>query len=263
MKKILTFLILVVPILIASCSSTNETYEITGDVAPIDHAHAAFTGILQTHMQGNKFDYAALKESPGQINAYLDTLASVERSEYDTWTREEQMAFLINLYNAATLKLVIDHYPIESIREIGGMLRSPWKQNVVRMFGEMVTLDHVEHDVLRPDFKDARIHFAVNCASIGCPDLRNEAFRAADLERQLEEQTQAFLSDRTRNHFDVENNTLHLSSIFDWYEEDFIEASGSVEKFVAPYLSDREQAVIAQGNIRIRHTDYDWNLNKP
>jgi len=263
MKNRITSLILTLPLIIAGCSDTKETYEIKGTPDLIEHTHAAFTEILKTHMRGSRFDYAALKEDPDKLITYLDTLAAVKRSEYDAWTREQQMSFLINLYNAATLKLVIDHYPIESIREIGGLLRSPWKQSVVRMFGEMVTLDHVEHEVLRPDFKEPRIHFAVNCASIGCPDLRSEAIRAVDLDRQLEEQTQAFLSDRTRNHFDAENKTLHLSPIFKWYSEDFVESSGSIATFVAPYLSDREQATIEQGDIRIRHTDYNWNLNEP
>ncbi|MFU8892968.1 MAG: DUF547 domain-containing protein [Luteolibacter sp.] len=227
-----------------------------------DHSHAAFTEVLKTHVQGSKVDYAALKKSPAKLNTYLDTLAAVKKSDYAKWNRNQQMAFLINLYNAATLKLVIDHYPVTSIRRIGGLLRSPWKMDVVRMFGDMVTLDHVEHDVLRPNFNEARIHFAVNCASIGCPDLRNEAFRAADLERQLEEQTRAFLSDRSRNHFDARGNTLHLSPIFKWYEEDFVKKSGSVEKYVAPYLDAAARKAIQGGGVRVRNTNYDWSLNK-
>ncbi len=235
----------------------------TSQARDFDHSHKALTEVLETHVHGARVDYPALKQSPDKLNGYLDTLAAVTRSEYDAWNREQQMAFLINIYNAATLKLIIDNYPVSGIRRIGGLfgLGSPWKMDIVRMFGEKVTLDHVEHEVLRPDFKEPRIHFAVNCASIGCPDLRKEAFRAADLENQLEEQTKAFLRDRTRNRLDIENRTLHLSRIFDWYEEDFVEASGSVANFVAPYFTERERAFIEQGDIRIRHTRYDWDLN--
>ena len=263
MKKLITSLILTLPLIIAGCSDTKETYEISGTPAPIDHTHAAFTEILQTHMRGSKVDYAALKEDPAKLIAYLDTLAAVDQSDYGKWSKDQRMAFLINLYNAATLRLIIDHYPPESIKDIGGVIKGPWKQEVVRLWGKMVTLDHVEHDLLRPGFDEPRIHFAVNCASIGCPDLLNEAFRAADLEKQLEGQTRKFLADRSRNKLDAENKTLHLSPIFKWFEEDFLKKSGSVEKFVAPYFDEKERAVIRSGDLKIKHTDYDWSLNKP
>lgn len=227
-----------------------------------DHSHAAFTEVLKTHVHGSKVDYAALKQSPGKLNAYLDTLAAVNKSQYDGWKKDQRMAFLINLYNAATLKLVIDHYPVKSIKDIGGVLKGPWKQDVVRLWGKKVTLDHVEHDLLRPGFNEPRIHFAVNCASIGCPDLRNEAFRATNLEKQLEEQTRAFLRDSSRNRLDAKSKTLHLSPIFKWFGEDFVKKSGSVEKFVAPYFNDTDKAVIQKGGLKVRHNDYDWKLNK-
>jgi len=227
-----------------------------------DHSHAAFTGVLTTHVQGSKVDYAALKKSPAKLNAYLDTLAAVKKSHYDGWQKDQRMAFLVNLYNAATLKLVIDHYPVKSIKDIGGVLKGPWKQDVVRLWGKKVTLDHVEHDLLRPGFNEPRIHFAVNCASIGCPDLRPEAFRATDLNRQLDEQTRAFLRDTSRNRLDANNKNLHLSPIFKWFKEDFVKKSGSVEKFVAPYFNDADKAVIQKGGLKVRHNDYDWKLNK-
>lgn len=262
MKRLIISLILTLPLIIAGCSSSKETYEISGTPEPIEHTHAAFTEILQTHMKGSKVDYAALKGDPAKLIAYLDTLAAVQKSDYEKWTKDQRMAFLINLYNAATIKLIIDHYPLESIKDIGSVIKGPWKQEVVRLWGKMVTLDHVEHDLLRPGFDEPRVHFAVNCASIGCPDLRPEAFRAADLEKQLEEQTRKFLRDDTRNRLDAKNKTLHLSPIFDWFEEDFVKKSGNVEKFVAPYFDEKERAVIRSGDMDIEYTDYDWSLNK-
>jgi hypothetical protein len=132
----------------------------------------------------------------------------------------------------------------------------------VRLWGNKVTLDHVEHDLLRPKFNDPRVHFAVNCASIGCPDLLNEAFQASKLDAQLDKQARAFLADSTRNRLDAKNKTLYLSSIFDWFKEDFVKKSGSVEKFVAPYFNDADRAVIQRGGLKIKNTDYNWNLNK-
>lgn len=228
-----------------------------------DHSHASFTQILSSHVRGENFDYAKLSKNPDALGAYLDGLAKVGKSDFNGWQKNEQMAYLINLYNAATLKLVIDHYPVKSIKDIGGLLGSPWKKKVVSLFGEKVTLDHIEHDLLRPKFNEPRIHFAVNCASIGCPPLRNEAFRAADLETQFEEQALAFLRDTSKNLFDAKTKTLRLSPIFDWFKEDFVKKSGSVGKFVAPYFTEKERAVIRGGGINIKHTDYDWSLNKP
>ena len=172
------------------------------------------------------------------------------------------MSFLINLYNAATLKLVTDNYPVKSIKDIGSVFKSPWKQKVVRLFSEKVTLDYIEHDLLRPTFNDPRVHFAVNCASIGCPSLRAEAFQASKLDAQLNEQGRLFLRDKSKNRLDAKNKTLFLSSIFDWFKDDFTAKSGTVEKFVAPYFPEGERKVILQSRLKMKNTDYDWNLNK-
>ena len=246
--------------LFTGCSKAENSYAISPS-SPLDHSHTTFTELLKTHVKGAKVDYAAIKKSPAKLNTYLDTLANVSKSDYDKWSKDQQMAFLINLYNAATIKLIIDNYPVSSIKDIGGLLGSPWKQDVVRLWGKMVTLNHIEHDLLRPTFNDPRVHFAVNCASIGCPNLLDEAFQATKLDAQLEKQTRAFLADTTRNRLDAQHNTLHLSPIFDWFKEDFVKKSGSVEKFVAPYFNDQDRAVILSNNPKIKHTDYNWNLN--
>ena len=207
-------------------------------------------------------DYAKLKKYPAELDAYLATLAAVPESAFKKWDRNQQMAFLINLYNAATLKLVADHYPIKSIKDIGNVLKGPWKQEVVRVFGKVQTLDHIEHDLLRPKYKDPRVHFAVNCASIGCPSLRPEAFQGAKLDAQLDEQGRLFLADKSKNHLDAKNKTLYLSQIFDWFKDDFTAKSGSVEKFIAPYVSEADRKLIERGGLSIKNTNYDWNLNK-
>lgn len=231
--------------------------------AGFDHSHAAWTAILQEHVSNERVDYAALKKAPAPLEAYLDTLASVPESEFKGWSREQRLAFLINLYNAATLKLVADHYPVDSIKDIGGVFNGPWKQSVVRAFGKTWTLDNIEHDMIRPKYGEPRAHFAVNCASIGCPALRPEAFVADRLDAQLDEQGRKFLADPSKNRVDVSKKTLHLSPIFKWFASDFTNAAGSIDKFVRPYLSDADRAAVSGGGFRVSYTDYDWGLNEP
>ncbi len=227
----------------------------------IDHTHAAFTTLLAQSVKNDKVDYAGLKKNRAPLNAYVDSLAAVPESEFKSWDKKQQMAYLINTYNAVTLKLVADHYPVKSIRDIGGE-KGPWKQPVVRLFGKNQTLDHLEHDLLRPNYKEPRVHFAVNCASIGCPALRAEAFQATKLDAQMDEQARLFLRDATKNKVDVKNNTLHLSEIFDWFKADFVEKSGSLEKFIAPYVNDADRESLQKGAFAVKHMKYDWTLNK-
>lgn len=228
------------------------------DAAEFDHGHEAFSAILREHVHGASFDYGALKKNSSPLEHYLGSLGAVGKKEFDGWTETQQIAFLINLYNAATLKLVIDHYPVKSIKDIGGLFSTPWKQDVVSLFGEKTTLDHVEHGLLRKDYREPRVHFAVNCASVGCPNLRAEAFRAEVLDRQLDEQARTFLADSSRNR--VEGGVLYLSPIFDWFSEDFTR-SGSVADYVAPFLPEADRKVVASGNPKVKFTDYDWSLN--
>jgi len=249
--------------LLPSCSGDKQkTYTVATTSGEFEQSHSAFTGILQKHLKDEMVDYAGLKKDPAELNAYLDTLADVPESTFKKWDKDQQMAFLINLYNAATLKLIVDHYPLKSIKDIGNVLKGPWKQEVVRLFGKFETLDHVEHDLLRGNYDDPRIHFAVNCASIGCPALRPEAFQATKLDAQLEEQARKFLQDSSKNRLDTENEVLHLSPIFDWFEDDFTAESGTVEKFVTPYFKPADREVIERGGLSIENTDYDWDLNK-
>jgi Protein of unknown function, DUF547 len=169
---------------------------------------------------------------------------------------------LINLYNAATLKLVIDHYPVKSIKDISASSGGPWKQPVVRLFGRKQSLDYLKNDFLRPKYKDPRIHFAINCASIGCPALRNDAFQASKRSSQLDEQTRNFLKDTSKNRIDAATKTLYLSSIFDWFKADFVGKSGSVEKFIAPFMSSGDRAIVEKGGLTVKSTEYGWSLNK-
>ncbi len=226
--------------------------------AAFDHSHAKFTKVLNKYVKGNNVEYAALAKSPEHLGSYLVDLSKINKSEYSGWNENEQKAYLINLYNAATLKLIVDNYPLKSIKDIP----SPWKQETIKALGQTFSLDEIEHDILRKDFDDARIHFGVNCASIGCPPLLDEAFTAKKLDSQLDKQARAFLADSSKNKFDIANGTLYLSPIFDWFKEDFTKKAGDVESYITPYLSPELQKQMKGKSFRIKNSAYDWSLNE-
>lgn len=238
--------------------------------------HSPWDGLLQKNVvahDGGKattVDYQAMAAERTTLTGYLEQLAQVSRTQFDAWPKDEQLAFLINAYNAWTVELILTRYPdLQSIKDLGSLFQSPWKKKLLFLLGEKRSLDDLEHGLIRGSgrYNDPRIHFAVNCASIGCPALKNQAYRAEILEKQLEEATSLFLSDRTRNR--LADGKLQVSSIFKWYREDF--AAGwreatSLARFLALYkdslgLSETEAGELAAGNLAIVFLDYDWRLN--
>lgn len=235
---------------------------LTGSAHAFDHSHAALTGILKKVVSDKLVDYESLKEDPAALNAYLGSLAAVPKSEFDSWSESQQLAFLINLYNAATLDLIVDHYPVTSIKKIGNVFKGPWKQEGVDLFGEKTTLDHVEHGIIRQQHDDPRVHFALVCAALGCPPLREEAFTAATLNAQLDDQGRIFLNNSGKNRVDAEAGVLYLSPIFDWFAGDFTKGGESIAEWVAPYFGSKsDRAAAAGGKLTVKYTDYDWSLN--
>ncbi len=226
-----------------------------------DHSHALFGKVLDAVVEDGSVDYAGLKRNPADLKAYLGQLASISRTAFGKWSEPERIAFLLNLYNAATLQLIIDHYPVESIKEIGGRWKGPWKQEVVSLFGEKVTLDHVEHDLIRKDYKEPRVHFALVCAARSCPPLRGEPYTPDKLDEQLEDQGRIFINTPSKNRVDLENRTAYLSKIFKWFSGDFEEASGSVPAFIRPYFPRDISKQLEDGEFAVEYTDYDWALN--
>jgi len=207
-----------------------------------DHSHKAWDALLKKHvvlLPGNSASqvrYAEFAKDRAALKAYLGSLSAVTEAEFQGWPKPQQMAFLINAYNAFTVELILAHYPVKSIKDIGSDLFSNrWKRKFFRLLGRESYLDQIEHEILRKpgSYDEPRVHFAVNCASVGCPMLREEAYTGAKLEAQLEEQTVRFLSDRSRNRFDANTGKLSLSRIFDWYAEDF--AGGDVPRFLTRY----------------------------
>jgi hypothetical protein len=238
--------------------------------------HAVWDGLLQRHVvaqgQSTQVDYAGMARERARLKTYLDALAAVRSGEFDRWPKAERLAFLINAYNAWTVELVLTRYPdLRSIKDLGGVFSSPWKKRFIPLLGQTRSLDDIEHGLIRAEgaYEELRIHFAVNCASVGCPALRNEAYVGDRIDAQLEDATRRFLADRSRNRFNPATQRLEVSKIFNWYRQDFERGWGGhtrLSQFFARYadvLADTEAArqLLRAGEARLTYLDYDWALN--
>ena len=238
--------------------------------------HTAWDLLLKKHVvavrggRATQVDYAGFAADHRQLGEYLSQLSMVRRADFDRWPGKAQLAFLINAYNAWTIELILSKYPdLKSIKDLGSLLRSPWKREFIPLLGKTRTLDDIEHELILGSgrYNEPRVHFALNCASVGCPALRGEAWTAQHLEAQLEEATRLFLSDGTRNR--LNEGTLEISKIFKWYRSDFEQnwrATISLRGFLARYakplkLTDQTRQRLLDGDINIDYLDYDWKLN--
>lgn len=233
-----------------------------------DHSHQKWTSTLVEYENDRGLvNYKKLKmdmkdQSKHLFGQYLNDLYAVTFSEYQKFAKNEKMAFLINAYNALTVKLIIDKYPVSSIKDIGSFFTKPWRVKFFSLLdGKIKALDPIEHDWLRPHFKDYRIHAAVNCASISCPPLRREAFKADQLDRQLDEQMRNWLNDHARNEINLSSSTWEISKIFDWYEDDFSQWGGGVVTVINKYIKIPSNRKLAS-QIQLKYLPYDWSLNE-
>ena len=243
-----------------------------------DHSHAAWAALLKKHVlllrggQASQLRYAGMAADKPALQGYLASLSAVDAASFAAFNKPQQMAFLINAYNAFTVALVLTRYPkLQSIKDLGSLLSSPWKPKWIALLGQTLSLDDIEHGRLRERgrYDDPRIHFAVNCASVGCPMLREEAFVAERLDTQLAEQTQRFLADRSRNRWDSPGSRLVVSKIFDWYGDDFKlghQGIASLPAFFASHadlLADApaDRTRVRSAQVPIGFLDYDWALN--
>jgi len=227
--------------------------------------------------------YSALKAERARLDAFADALARLDPTIYQGWNDGDRIAFWINAYNGLTLKLIVDNYPIDSsfLRSIvfpkNSIMQIPgrWKKVTFEVMGEPMTLDAIEHKVLRTQFDEPRIHMALVCAALSCPELRNEPFVADRLEEQLDDQAREFLANEDKFRIDREKGVVYLSAIFDWFTGDFVgrygtgdpagkrsEETQAVINFVGRYVSDADAAYLASGDYRVKHLDYDWTLNE-
>lgn len=230
--------------------------------------HSTWDRLLKSYVKPgadgiSRVDYAAFKSGgQGELKLYVGRLETIDPRRLN---RAEQFALLANLYNAKTIDIVLDHYPVSSIKDIslgGGLFAAftggPWKAKVTRLGGVDLSLDDIEHGILRPVFKDPRVHYAVNCASIGCPNIGTEAFTGAKLNQQLDSAARAFINHPRGAR--IEGGTAALSSIFSWFNADF----GGNDRAVLAHLLNYASAPLAE-KLRavsaITYQDYDWRLN--
>ena len=233
-----------------------------GAAEAFDQSHARFARVLAATVKDARVDYAKLKAAPAELDAYLKEIESVPAAEFAKWGKAERLALLLNLYNAQTLRLIVDHYPVKSIRSIGTLPGAAWRELGVRFGGQMLSLDHLENKIIRVEYREPRIHFALVCAAVSCPPLRSEPYVGARLNAQLDDQARNFLATPESNRFDAAKNTLYLSEIFKWYGEDFTKAAGSPAAYVKPFLpKDQRDALTDPAKAKVKFTDYNWDLN--
>jgi hypothetical protein len=230
--------------------------------APVDHT--GFDTLLRQHVSDGLVDYDAFARSE-EFRAYLDSLA---RARLDGLPEAERLAFWINVYNAWTIEQINAHEERDSIRNINKTLgliplKGPWSEKMVRAAGRTLSLDDVEHGIIREEFDEPRIHFAVVCAALSCPPLRSEAYTGDRLEEQLEDQARRFLlHSPEKNRVDVAERTVWVSRIMTWYKDDFGGTDASLGRFLARYWPEGEvRDLLLSGRFRLRKTDYDWTLN--
>jgi Protein of unknown function, DUF547 len=262
-------------LLIAACAHGYWAKAVFGqNLAVFDASYAAWDALLKKHVhwlpdqRQSRVDYRGFAADRGELKNVLDSWSAVPLAAFNSWSREAQMAFLINAYNGFTIELILTKYPkLKSIKDLGSLLQSAWKKKFFTLLGDERHLDWIEHEQLRARYADPRVHTAMVCASIGCPALRPEAYLAARLEAQLEDGMARFMADRTRNRY--ADGRLQVSAIFKWFHQDFEKGNKGfmkVEDVFAHYADLLADALADRDNIRSQHAavtylDYDWSLN--
>ncbi len=246
--------------------------------------YSLYAELLDQYVNSKGFvDYKGLKTDHDQLQKAVNTFNEVTESQYQSWDEPTQIAYWSNAYNIFTLKAIVDHYPIKagwisglrfpknSIRQISGV----WDKLKWGAMGKQVTLSEIEHEILRVKFTEPRIHFAINCASVSCPPLRNEPFYGPKLEEQLADQTKRFLSNPHNFRVDREDDYVYLSSILSWFGEDFKKTNATQGKyshlgaaehavidFITGYVAEEDKNYLKTKKYSISYTDYDWSLNE-
>ena len=249
----------------------------TRGAASFDHEYRDYAKLLHDHVRASRVGYEALKRNRAALDLVFAELTEPSANEERGWTRDRRLAFWINAYNIFTLRAIVDHYPIRStlftlqprnsIRQIDGV----WTALTWQAAGRTLTLDDIEHKILRPEFKEPRVHFAINCASVGCPPLAADPYRPATLDTQLDEAAHRYLA--SERGLKVDGNTLRVTKILEWYGEDFVarfapDAAGAADRvdrairgvvgqFGPPAAAD----LARKSTTKIRFLDYDWSLN--
>lgn len=250
-------------------------------VHAFDHGYQMYSMVLSKYVQDGMVDYSALQKDRKAIDDFISELGKASEAEYKSWTRQQQLAFWVNAYNGWFLKIVVDHYPIKrsgliglvfpanSVQQINGI----WDNIKIVFAGREVSLNHIEHKILRPVFREPRIHFAIVCASRGCPALRSEPFFPDTLNEQLYMAAQVFISNPSKVRLEKNRKKIKISKIFDWFHEDFKsfadedwrkqydgKRAGPIA-FISGYLTASDSTFLKQNKVAVDYFDYDWSLN--
>ena len=234
-----------------------------------EEQHVLFNSVLNKYVQNGRVNYKGLCKDP-DLAKYISYLESSDPEKITD--QKVRLAFWINAYNAYTLKIICDHYPVKSINDLhsggtalGHVFKTTiWDKEIVVINHKATSLNNIEHKIIRPVFKDFRIHFALVCAAKSCPALRPEAYEGSKLDQQLDDQAKLFLSDGSKNRFDVATQKASISKIFDWYQKDFGNDNSKVLVAISKYLPDqiRKSIQSAPDKWEVAYTNYDWDLNE-
>lgn len=249
---------------IFACLTLIFSFSCNGVNAPVSNtdpiSHQIWDKLLKKHVdERGLVDYKGFKNDQPELRNYLELLANSAPNK-ETWTREEQLAYWINAYNAFTIELILNNYPVESIKDIASgplitFVNSPWDIKFIKIGNEKLDLNNIEHGIIRKHFDDSRVHFALVCAARSCPELRNEAYTGERLDKQLEEEAISFINNSSRNK--ITEGKIKISKYFDWYAGDF-EDHG---KSIIDYLNQFSKTKISK-NAVVEFLDYDWKLNE-
>ncbi|MGB2691305.1 MAG: DUF547 domain-containing protein [Thermodesulfobacteriota bacterium] len=252
-----------------------------------DHSYSSYNMLLNQYVEDAKVNYEGFISQRAEFAAFLRTLGSVDENDFQTWTEEQKLAFWVNAYNAFTIKAIIDHYPIERSFSLVGIFYAPsnsilqikgvWTKLQFRAVGKMVTLEEIEHEILRKEFNEPRIHMAINCASISCPDLSSEAYTPDKLEEQLAQASVRFVNNPQKGvSVNQDNRKVKFSKIFKWFGEDFIKNYGNTSlynnyslkenailSFSTEYIeSEKIKQYLMNNKLKLGYLGYDWHLNE-
>lgn len=276
---ILLRLLLVAAVLVGGRALSAQEPSVPSSTAAasiFDHQHAAFTELLAEFVHDKGLvDYRGLAKRRGDFNKYLRSLEEVTAKEFATWKTVERETFWINAYNAYAIRLILDNYPVDSIKDLGGFFSSVFSKEFIPLQHlakvdsrseaggkDKLTLGEVEHDILAKISKKPLFHFAIVCASWSCPELLNRAYTADSLAAQLEAQTRAFLADASKNNQQIVGGKLRVSKIFDWAEDELDTYPGAIRGLI----KDFGPATVAKdptlAKVKLKYRDYDWSLNE-
>ena len=257
MKKLIFIFLLTFGTLLAWFTCTNcRTIRNSADSKPV--THEIWNGLLKKHVNADGWvDYKGFIRDSAELNRYLKVLETAHPND-KTWSRNEQMAYWINAYNAYTVQLIVRNYPVKSIKDIKkglAFVNSVWDIQFIKIQGFTYDLNNIEHNILRPIYKDPRVHAAVNCASYSCPKLRPEAYTAARLDEQLNDAMAGFVNDPIRNR--ISSSKAEISEIFKWFKGDFEQNGQNLRAFLNQFSKEK-----ITDKTDIAHLDYNWSLNQ-